>query len=140
MQEVDNKILLDKKDLLSSKGDHVTDETTYYQDYKTTQEELDEKLDEHETNKGDAKKDRLERTISQKEKFGQIERQQVIPSKKTLADEKYAAALVNAGLKERMLQLRAEAAELYRDASISAAQDLADANIVNTLTHTIGSA
>ena len=140
IQEVENETLLDQRDLIESQGENVETETTYYEDYKTSQEELDEKLNEHEQNKSAAERDRLEQKVSQKEDLGTMERDQVHESKRTLADEKYAEALDAADDDASMYVIKAQAAVDKKNAAIQAAKDLADANIINTLTHSIGSA
>lgn len=140
IQQVDNQTLLDQRDLIKSKGDNVEAETEYYVDYQTVQEELDAKLNELEQTKSNAERERMEQTVAQKEDFGNIERTQELPSKKDIADEKYDVAIVEAEAKEDLDVIKYESAEDKKDAAIQAAHELAEANIVNTLTHSLGSA
>lgn len=140
IQAADNQTQLDQVDLIESKGENVTAETGFYEDYQTTQEELDEKLDEHETTKGDAERDRLEDKISHMEKLNTLERTQELPRKKDLADDKHDSATEEADDRAEIHDLRADKAEEKKDAAVRAASDLAEADIINTLTHSIGSA
>ena len=104
------------------------------------QEELDAKLSEHEETKGDAGRDILEVKISHTEELNEIERRVELPRKKDLADDKYDSATTEADDRSEIHDLRARKAEEKKAAAIRAANDLAEADILNTLTHRIGSA
>ena len=134
----ENELLVQERILIDSQGNNVAIETSFRENQKELQETLDDDILEH-----DDTEHEFDMTMSQdetefKDKINKKKVDILEKDKKELVDDIRDRKFKDAKDKTEILDVRAEAAGLYKDAAIQAARDMAKANIINTLTHSIG--
>lgn len=136
--QAENELLLKEKGLIDSQGDNVKLETGFLENQKETQEDLDSKtLEQDQTEHNFA----LEMSQKETEFEDDITDKKVKAlegPKKDLVDDIRERKYEDAKDKLEIEEIQAKAQEAYKDAAIAAAQLLADANLVTTLSHSIG--
>ena len=134
---IENEVLTKDVGLIKAQADNIQIETGFRDDQKGIQETLDGKTLEY-----DGSEHSFKMTMSQKEtKFKDDitdKKVEILDNdKRALIDDTRIRKFQDAKDKADILDLRARAAELYAAAVVEAARDMATANIVNVLTHSI---
>jgi len=135
----ENALLVKEKGLIDDQGQNVIDETDFRKDQKEVQENLDEKILEHDQSGHDFDIDMSRRSTAFEDNLVDI-KTGAFETKKTLADAVKASKIEDANDRTALDESRAEVAGLLKDAAIEAARAIANSNITNTLTHSIGAA
>jgi len=133
----ENELLVQEKNLIVSQGQNIADETTFV----GTQQSTQETLDGQELSADQAQHDAaigMSQTETDVESQINTLKVNAISQKKELVDKIKETKLQDAEDKTELDDIRAWSAEEYADAAVQAAQDMAAANIMNTLTHSIG--
>lgn len=137
--QAENALLVKEKGLLDSQGDNVKDETKFIDDQKIEQEILDGKVIEY-----DGADHHFNIETSQKETKFEDDLKTIkvaaFDTKRDLVDDTKDSKVDDAKDNIRIHDIRAQEAEALSAAAIVAARDMAEANIINTLTHSIGRA
>jgi len=135
----ENELLVQEKVLIDSKGEHVIDETALIDEQTTTQEDLSAKQIEHEDSRSAA-----EIGMSQKQTIAddliKAIRLGAFDSRKGFEDDEKELRVEDADDRTDLNLERRRAAWDKADAAIDATQQVADADIINTLTHSVGAA
>ena len=136
--QAENELLVQEKNLITSQGDNVVTETSFRNDQKTTQETLDGKIlgndqSDHDFNMEMSQKETDFENGMKDKKVDLLD-----GAKRDLVDDIRDTKYEDAQDKADQLAIEARAQELYKDAAIAAAQLLADANLITTLTHSVG--
>lgn len=135
----ENELLVQKRNLIDSQGENVKVETTFREGQKEIQEGLDDKTLEQDQAEQDFAIGISQKETDFEDDIGDI-KVDAFDTKKDLADKIKETKLTDAEDRTALDDSRAEEAQLYSDAAIQAASDIANSNITNTLTHTIGAA
>ena len=135
----ENDLLVQEKALIDSRGRNVVDETVLVETQQTVQETLDAKQIEHESTKSDAEIGMSQAETTFDDNMNAL-KLVALATDKDLADSIKERKIEDAEDRTELDDIRADSAEDLKDAAIAAAQAMADANIVNTLTHSIGQA
>lgn len=135
----ENALLEDERVLIESKGNNVATETLLVSTEQGTQEELDGKLLENEDAQSAAEVDMSQAETKFEDEMKGM-KVNAYDSKKDLADDIKTRKVQDADDKTELHDIRADMQEAFTEIAIQAARDLAQADIVNTLTHSIGQA
>ena len=136
--QAENELLVQEKNFITSQGDNVVTETSFRNDQKTTQETLDGKIlgndqSDHDFNMEMSQKETDFENGMKDKKVDLLD-----GAKRDLVDDIRDTKYEDAQDKADQLAIEASAQEIYKDAAIEAAQLLADANLMTTLTHSVG--
>jgi len=134
----ENKLLVQEKYLIDSKGNNVTDETFMIEDQQEKQEILDGKQVEHEDTRSKAEIDMSKAETGFKDEINDKKVEVLDGNKTTLVDDKRARHYEDAQDKADQLKIKWQAQEAFKDAAVRAAEMIAEANLISTLTHSIG--
>lgn len=135
----ENELLVQEKYLIESQGENVSAEKAFREDQQDIQETLDEKTLDQDQAEHDFAIDMSQKETEFEDGIKDI-KVGAFDEKKILADKIKETKLQDAQDRTELDDSRGEEAQLYSAAAISAAQAIADSNITNTLTHSIGSA
>jgi hypothetical protein len=133
----ENALLVQERYLIESRGDNVTAETAFIVDQQTSREELDTKTLEHDQSEHDAEIEMSRAETDFGDNVNDI-KVDALDQKKDLADNIKETKVQDADDRTELDDIRADAAEEYAAAAIAAAQQMASADIMNTLKHSIG--
>jgi hypothetical protein len=134
--QAENELLIQEEGLINSQKANVKAETVFVENHKDIQEALDDKTLAHDQGEHD-----FSMTMSQQETEFEDDlntiKTDALDSRKELVDNTKVTKIQDAEDRTELDDIRADAAEYYAQAAIQAAQDMATANIMNTLTHSI---
>lgn len=134
----ENELLVQEKYLINSQEDNVEAETTFIEDQQDSQEDLDEKTQDHDQSEHDFDLESSEAETEFKDGV-KDKKVAILQGEKTqLVDDMRIRKFEDAEDKIKIADIRADAQEAYREAAVRAAQMLAEANLVTTLTHSVG--
>lgn len=133
----ENELIVQEKYLIDSRKDNVTNETGFVETHQTTQEELDAKQLEHDQTEHDATVNNIQAENDFEDNLNEI-KVNALDQRKDLADRVKATKVEDATDRTEIDDIKADAAEEYAAAAVLAAQEMANANIMNTLTHSVG--
>ena len=135
----ENELLVQEKKMITSQGDNVKDETILVGTQKTTQETLDTDILALENAENTGKIDMIEDTTAFEKAINQL-KLNALEAERDLIDETKTLKLKESEYRGRLHALRALNTEMLVVAAVDAARQLAEADIVNTLTHSVGRA
>ena len=135
----ENELLLQEKKMIDAQGENVEDETVLVETEQGTQETLDE-LRLVLENTGTA--GQIDMIESETEFDGMITdlKLDALDADRDLIDDTKTLKLKESEYRGRIHALRATITEMLVTAAVDAARQLAEADIVNTLTHSVGKA
>lgn len=133
----ENELLVQERRLIESQGANIVSEIGFIETQKESQESLDEKTLEHDGTEHNANMEMSQKeTVFEDEIVGK--KIEAFDEKKEIVDKLKEMKTTDAEDRTELDDIRAEAAEEYAKAAVEAAQDMATANILNTLEHSIG--
>jgi len=136
--QAENELLVQEKYLIKSRKDNVTAETAFVEDQQTVQEDLDAKTQDHDQSEHDFDLESSQAETQFKDSIKDKKVAILQGDKKQLVDDMRIRKFEDAEDKIKIADIRADAQEAYKEAAVRAAQMLAEANLVTTLTHSIG--
>lgn len=133
----ENVLLARERYLIESRGENVTSETAFVVDQQASREELDTKTLEHDQTEHDAEVEMSKAETTFEDDINDI-KLGALDQNKELADQTKDTKVQDAEDRTELDDTRADFAEAYAAAAIAAAREMASANIMNTLEHSIG--
>jgi len=136
--QAENELLVQDKYMIDSQGENVTAETDFRNNQKDIQEDLDEKNLDQDQSEHDFAMEMSQKETEFEDGMKDKKVELLAGAKRDLVDNIRETKYEDAQDKADQLDVKARAQELYKDAAIEAAQLLADANLMTTLTHSVG--
>ena len=136
--QAENELLVQEKEFIVSQGANVTTETIFIENQKTEQEIYDENVIDHDQATHDFDMEVSGKETDFKDRINEKKVDMLEKDKTDLVDDIRERKFEDAKEKIKTAETKWKAQEAFKDAAVEAAEMIADANLVSTLTHSIG--
>jgi len=135
----ENELLIQEKNMITSQGENVIDETVLVGTQQTTQETLDADILALENAENTGKIDMIEAETAFDGTITDL-KLDALDAERDLIDDTKILKLKEADYRKNLYSFRGDILEVAVQNAVIAAQKVAEADIINTLTHSVGKA